>query len=289
MYFNTGEPLRPILPVYSKNDRRPELSAIAFDKQGRIYVADKANHRIQKFSFDGNFLCFIGSSEDLHRPMGIVATMAGDVIVSEFDRHCLKVFSREGLVHSRTIGAMGIGIGKFVHPRGLALDRQENIVIADSHNHRVHVVSSDGEYVGAFGTIGGDPGCLDTPYDVAVDACGNVIVADTKNHRIQTFTRLVPIYAEPAAYDEENDAMLEEGEEDRDTEGEEFEENRIENEDFVGEEGDNLGDRSGEKISSQISGDGKEKVGVHVDSLKNAHEKEKHDDNNNSVQHEVNM
>ena len=186
-------------------------------------MADKANHRIQKFSFDGNFLCFIGGSQDLHKPMGIVVTASGDVIVSEYDAHCLKVFAREGLVHCKTLGARGIGIGKFTHPRGLALDRRDNILVADSHNHRIHVISLEGEFIGSFGTIGEDPGCLNTPYDVAVDACGNVIVADTKNHRIQTFTRLVPLYAEPVSY---NETGIEEGEDDIDDPV--FQENEIE-------------------------------------------------------------
>lgn len=206
--FSLGELLRPILPVYSKNDKRPELSAVAFDLLGNIYAADKANHRIQKFTFDGNFLCFIGGLHDLHCPMGIVVKRNGDVIVTEYENHRLKIFSQENLGESKIIGARGVGAGKFFCPRGVALDHNDNILVADSQNHRIQVVSSTGEPLGTFGMIGSDPGCLDTPYDVVMDTSGNIVVADSKNHRLQVFTRLIPVYAEPAMYDEEYEAAV---------------------------------------------------------------------------------
>ena len=183
---------------------------MAFDILGNIYAADKANHRIQKFTFDGNFLCFIGGLHDLHCPMGIVVKKNGDVIVTEHENHRLKIFSQENLGESKTIGTRGVGSGKFFCPRGVALDQNDNILVADSQNHRIQVVSSTGESLGTFGMIGSDPGCLDNPYDVAMDASGNIIVADSKNHRLQIFTRLVPVYAEPAMYDEEYEAAVDE-------------------------------------------------------------------------------
>ena len=207
-HFYSGELIRPILPVYSKNDKRPELSAVAFDILGNIYATDRANHRIQKFSFDGNFLCFIGGLHDLHCPMGIVVKKNGDVIVTEYENHRLKIFSQENLGESKTIGTRGVGSGKFFYPRGVAVDQNDNILVADSQNHRIQVVSSTGESLGAFGMIGSDPGCLDNPYDVVMGASGNIVVADAKNHRLQVFTRLVPVYAEPAMYDEEYEAAV---------------------------------------------------------------------------------
>lgn len=187
---------------------------MAFDIQGNIYAADKANHRIQKFTFNGSFLCFIGGLHDLHYPMGLTVRRNGDVIVSEYENHRLKIFSQDSLEESRTIGVQGVGAGKFACPRGIALDHNDNILVADSRNHRIQAISLSGEPLGSFGTIGLDPGCLDTPYDVVLDTTGNIIVADTKNHRLQVFTRLVPVYAEPGMYDEEYEeaAAIEDGE-----------------------------------------------------------------------------
>ena len=184
---------------------------MAFDSQGNIYAADKANHRIQKFTFEGNFLCFIGGLHDLHCPMGIVVKKNGDVIATDYENHCIKIFSQENLGESTVIGAVGVGLGKFACPRGVALDHNENILVAESQNHRIQVVSSTGEPLGTFGMIGSDPGCLDTPYDVSMDTTGNIIVADAKNHRLQVFTRQVPVYAEHAMHDEEYEAAIENG------------------------------------------------------------------------------
>ena len=181
---------------------------MAFDILGNIYAADKANHRIQKFTFQGNFLCFIGGLHDLHCPMGIAVKKNGDVVVSEYENHRLKIFSQENLGESKTIGTRGIGPSKFFCPRGVALDQNDNILVADSQNHRIQAVSSTGESLGTFGMIGSDPGCLDTPYDVVIEASGNIIVADAKNHRLQVFTKLVPVYAEHAMYDEEYEAAF---------------------------------------------------------------------------------
>lgn len=145
----------------------------------------------------------------MHCPMGIAIKRNGDVIVTEYENHRVKIFSQENLGESTIMGAVGVGAGKFACPRGVALDHNENILVADSQNYRIQVVSSTGEPLGTFGMIGSDPGCLDTPYDVAMDINGNIIVADTKNHRLQVFTRLVPVYAGPAMYDEEYEAAVE--------------------------------------------------------------------------------
>lgn len=151
---------------------------------------------MEKFTFDGNFICFIGDAQCLYQPVGVVVTRAGDIVVSEHSKHRLRVFLKENMTECKTIGSKGVGNCKFMFPRGLALDKQDNILVADSENHRIQIVSVTGECIGVFGKIGSEPGFLDTPHDLAVDAEGNVVVADTKNHRIQVFTRKVPIYVE---------------------------------------------------------------------------------------------
>lgn len=140
--------------------------------------------------------------------MGIVVKRDGDVIVTEHENHRIKVFSQENLGESITIGAVGVGSGKFSCPRGVALDQHDNIVVADSQNHRIQVISSTGEALGTFGMIGSEPGYLNTPYDVAMDTAGNIIVADAKNHRLQVFTRLVPVYTEHTTYEEEYETSV---------------------------------------------------------------------------------
>lgn len=78
-------------------------------------------------------------------------------------------------------------------PRGVAVDGQGNVYIADSRNHRVRKVSRDGTITTFAGTspgYSGDGGLatsarLYAPEGVAVDGQGNVYIADRFNHRIR--------------------------------------------------------------------------------------------------------
>jgi len=80
------------------------------------------------------------------------------------------------------------------YPKGLFADQSGNVFIADTLNHRIRKVDSDGIITpfagdGSSGYSGnGGPATsasMDEPHGVAVDGLGNVYIADTKNHRIR--------------------------------------------------------------------------------------------------------
>ncbi len=77
---------------------------------------------------------------------------------------------------------------------------RRNVFIADTGNHCVRMVGSDGvitTVVGTPTTIGGPNGqgeqplatMLNSPYGVEVDAHGNLWIADTRNSVIRLFVR----------------------------------------------------------------------------------------------------
>ena len=79
-------------------------------------------------------------------------------------------------------------------PYGVAVDDQGNLYIADTENHRIRRVDTDGIITTFAGTgeegFGGDGGPateakLDWPSGVAVDADGTVYIADQENERIR--------------------------------------------------------------------------------------------------------
>ena len=86
-----------------------------------------------------------------------------------------------------TFGQQGQGPGQFMDPRGVAVDAQGNIYVADTNNHRVQVFDSTGKYLRDWGSQGEGAGQFNEPWGIAVDAQGNVYVADTWNYRVQKF------------------------------------------------------------------------------------------------------
>jgi len=88
----------------------------------------------------------------------------------------------------RIIGAAGSDAGQLNHPKGIALDSDGNVYVADANNHRVEVFTREGKFLRQWGGQGNLSGQFQEPWSVAVDPdAGAVYVADTWNHRIQKF------------------------------------------------------------------------------------------------------
>ena len=124
---------------------------VAVDPAGQIYVADTWNGRIQVFDAEGRFL----------RKWGLFAT---------------------------TNGELGDPMSLF-GPRGIAIDLDGNLLVADTGNKRILRFSPDGQSLGQIGGGGVIAGRFEEPTDVKVDPTdGTVVVADAWNGRIQRFS-----------------------------------------------------------------------------------------------------
>ena len=86
----------------------------------------------------------------------------------------------------------------FGSPRGLAIDGQGRLLIADTGNHRIRRIEFDGAVRSIAGT--GEPGFagdggpavaaqINRPSDVVVDSAGGILVADAGNFRLRRIDR----------------------------------------------------------------------------------------------------
>ena len=87
-----------------------------------------------------------------------------------------------------SFGQYGQSVGMLRLPRGVAVNKQNQIAVTELDNHRVSVFSNDGTHLRSFGRRGNNPGEFNRPGGIAFDNNGNIIVADAWNHRVQVFS-----------------------------------------------------------------------------------------------------
>ncbi|MEM7383386.1 MAG: ATP-binding cassette domain-containing protein [Verrucomicrobiota bacterium] len=107
--------------------------------EGKVYVADAINNRIQVFTEKGSFIGILrnGASElRLHFPYDLAEGPADSLFVIEYGAGRLTQISREGRVLGR-IGQTGSQMGQFVTPWGVAFGNDGRLRVADTGNRRV--------------------------------------------------------------------------------------------------------------------------------------------------------
>jgi sugar lactone lactonase YvrE len=115
---------------------------LAVDRQGRLYVADTLNFRVQIFDASGAFVKSIGSQGDgpghLNRAKGVGVDSEGNIYIADTSFNNFQVFDGEGNI-LLFVGTTGTGPGEFLLPAGLFVDDEDRIYIADQGNARVQV------------------------------------------------------------------------------------------------------------------------------------------------------
>ena len=76
-----------------------------------------------------------------------------------------------------------------IWPSAVALDKDNNLYMADDFLQRVTVYDADGNYVSKWGTVGFGDGEFDGPSGLAFDADDNLLLVDHRNHRVQKMTK----------------------------------------------------------------------------------------------------
>ncbi len=175
------------------------LRGMAFDPTGFIfYMTD--GYRIRMLSLHGPVWTLAGSFRNpggidgpvrqarFKTPAGIAIDKAGNLYVA--DLYTIRKITPGGVVstlagldgHAGRADGAGSAARFSDQEKGLAVDGDGNVFVADGMNHRVRKISP----AGAVTTL---PAPFVRPIGVAVDKAGNLFVSDSGNH---TLTKIAP-------------------------------------------------------------------------------------------------
>jgi len=170
--------------------------AITVDTHGTFYVADSGNNAIRKITPNGVVTTLAGSVSN--QPFGVAVDTTGNVYFSDtFNNRILKINLGSSVAHtlagSGSAGnADGIGIAaEFNTPKGIAVDVNGNLYVADSYNSRIRKIDTNGMVTTIAGNSPGNSNGFGTsaqfnmPCGVVLDSAGNLFVTDTNNNQIK--------------------------------------------------------------------------------------------------------
>lgn len=184
---------------------------VAISREGRVYVADQCNRRIQVFDTQGKFLTkwgrkgfepgeFGGNPHPkafFAGPTFLAIDPAGNLFTTEAPLGRIQKFSPDGkpLLHwgnnEEVPGQFGgwftaFGPKNMRGPTGLCFDAEGRLWAA-SIGGRIQQFTDQGKYLGGFGSEGTKPGQFQAPHGLAIDSHGSLYIVDAFNHRVQKF------------------------------------------------------------------------------------------------------
>jgi uncharacterized protein (TIGR03437 family) len=202
-------------PAASAQLSYPE--GLAFDLTGNLYIADSWNYRIRKIDSSGTIRTIVGNGSygpfgdggsALDASLGVIQSLAvdplGNVYLSDPYNHLVRKVSTVGTISTVVGGGFGSATdggtaltATLKFPKGIALDAEGNLYLADSLNHRVGMISPAGIITTLAGSgvqgYSGDGGAataaqLNNPYSLGVDWHGSLLISDLWNYRVRSVT-----------------------------------------------------------------------------------------------------
>lgn len=98
---------------------------------------------------------------------------------------------RQKMIYHCKFGEFGVMEGQFTEPSGVAVNAQNDIIVADTNNHRIQIFDKEGRFKFQFGECGKRDGQLLYPNRVAVVRnSGDIIVTErSPTHQIQIYNQ----------------------------------------------------------------------------------------------------
>lgn len=167
-------------------------TGIALSPNGEVYVSDGGNHRIQRFSSDGNLISTIGGLGSgpgfFNRPDDLkISPTNGDLYIADTNNHRVQRLASDG-TFVLAWGSFGTNPGQFAAPWGIHVDSQGDVFVISRDQTRVQKFTETGVFLMQWGIPGTGFGQFQKPRAVATDGDGNIYVSDVTRHDIQKFS-----------------------------------------------------------------------------------------------------
>jgi len=150
---------------------------------GKIYVVDTGNHRVQIFDTSGNFVKGFGSlgtvAGKLNSPKGLAIDDMGNILVTDSNNNRVQVFN--------TAGNYETSFDCLSKPQGIARAVNGNIYVVNGGANCINIYSSNYNLIKTFGLNGNGSGYLNSPKNISIDKSGMIYIADSGNSRVQIF------------------------------------------------------------------------------------------------------
>jgi hypothetical protein len=195
----TGKLIRTIGAEGSGELQFDQPNGIAVDDQGRIFITEQTNKRVQVLNRDYTFAGFFGvpgsGAGHFEKPMGIAADATGRIYVTDENLSKVVVFDRVAGSNPPQwqfkFEFAHTGAGKIDGTESIAIDRAlQRVYLSDEGQRHVKVYNLQGAFLQSFGSSGNGPGQFSPsgqPEGVAIDENHYIYVNDEGGLRINVY------------------------------------------------------------------------------------------------------
>lgn len=169
-------------------------TGIAIDKKlHRLYVTDTKSHQLKAYDIaTKKHLYTVGKrgTEDaeFNYPTNVAVDQRnGDIVVVDTQNFRVQIFDKDGKFITK-FGNVGNKPGTFARPKGVGIDSEGNIYVADSAFNNIQIFSQYGkDLLMFFGGGGFGPAQFRLITGIYIDEDDKMVVADGFSGRVQTF------------------------------------------------------------------------------------------------------
>ncbi len=173
----------------ASNSYFSEVSGVALNSRGHVFVFQRGTHPLVEFDENGEFVRTMGESL-FNRPHGLRVDASDNLWVTDNGAHFVLKLNPEGRI-LMVLGQKdypGNDHSHFDGPDDVAFGKSGEIYVADGEgNSRIVKFDRDGNFVREWGRRGSGKGEFRLPHTIVTDSEGLVYVGDRENARIQVF------------------------------------------------------------------------------------------------------